>query len=413
MNSKQFLAFLLVITICFSSICMEYSSDEDSGEDSDYDRVRSVYYQRYIALQDKLFKRIVQGNVEEVQKMLDTGISVDSLNSDNDTPLMVAARYGHKALVSLLLERHATIDAKNNRFTALLYAAARGYTEIVLMLIQAYGKQVNKRELSLALIEAAQYGYLETALALLEAGALLNVTDTEHWTAIGRAAFKGYKELVKLFMDRIKEIPQDEEETFLNYAALLGDVDLVERLIKKGVDVRDSHNQALAYAARGGSVEVIQKLLDYGANPNGISHDYISAVTHAASRGHINAVKLLITAGADINYVGKVHEGYVLCAAIKGGHLYVVDELIKAGAQVNVKQGDALIEAVKIRDKRIIQRLIQAGAKISLVPPTHTRRAAEVIRSDIREALEVLGNSTSQIMQLLLQSKACNASPEI
>ena len=384
---------------------MEYSSDEDS----DYDLM--PYHQQNPSSCNELFEKIEQGSIEEVKRLLDNGISVDIRNGYN-TPLMVAVCYGHKSLVSLLIERHANIRAKNNGSTALMQAAGRGYTEIVSMLIQAAEAQVDIKELSLALIKAAQYGYLDTVLVLLEAGALLNVTDEEGKTAIERAARKGHKEIVRILMDRITEIPQSKEEDFLNYAALIGNCELVERLIEGGVNIKDQHNHALAYAALGGSVDALQKLLDYGANPNGFLNDGLPAVTHASAQGHVEVVKLLIAAGADINARGSVQEGYVLNAAVRGQHYDVVNELINAGVQLNVKQGDALIQAVKVGNKRIIQRLIQAEAKISLEPPARTRRSPEVVRSDIGRALEVLGNSTPEIIKMLLQAKACSALPQ-
>lgn len=55
-----------------------------------------------------------------------------------ETALLVAARAGNNEVVRLFLERHADVNAADNRqHTALYYAGERGSTEIIEMLLTA------------------------------------------------------------------------------------------------------------------------------------------------------------------------------------------------------------------------------------------------------------------------------------
>ena len=55
-----------------------------------------------------------------------------------ETALLVTARAGNNEVVRLLVERHAEVNAVDNRqHTALYYAGERGFTEIVELLLAA------------------------------------------------------------------------------------------------------------------------------------------------------------------------------------------------------------------------------------------------------------------------------------
>jgi len=63
---------------------------------------------------------------------------VNACNADGDTPLMLAAHYGHAKIVKLLIERGALLDEKNrNGITAADYALANGNLMIAVMLVEA------------------------------------------------------------------------------------------------------------------------------------------------------------------------------------------------------------------------------------------------------------------------------------
>lgn len=89
----------------------------------------------------------------------------------------------------------------------------------------------------------------------------------------------------------------------LGSACMTGDLQRIDRLISKGVDVNadDASGYApLHYASRNGHVQACSLLLKNGALPNKKTRGGHATSLHRASyAGHENVVKMLIDAGAD------------------------------------------------------------------------------------------------------------------
>lgn len=89
--------------------------------------------------------------------------------------------------------------------------------------------------------------------------------------------------------------------------ALEGDEDGVRRMLAEGtpVDVIDSgrfNATPLQVAARSGHLEIVKLLLDAGANVNHVDLDGFSPVTDAARAGEWNVVKILAEHGGDFDH---------------------------------------------------------------------------------------------------------------
>ena len=186
----------------------------------------------------------------------------------------------------------------------------------------------------------------------------------------------------------------------LRQSAREGDYAEVKRLIEVGADVNaqdDYGNTALMVALEMGYIEIAKLLIDAGAYVNAQDYYGDTALMLASGGGHPEIVKLLIEAGADVNAVtiaivggysrrtifgGYVHKdwetlgGYTaLMAASEMGHIDIVKLLIEAGANVNAmtEEGtmfavdDAGLTALMYASREghidIVKLLIEAGAK--------------------------------------------------
>lgn len=93
-----------------------------------------------------------------------------------------------------------------------------------------------------------------------------------------------------------------ESYTPLECAALSGSTSLVKVLVNAGAQIKGRY--ALQLAAHEGKTEIISYLLDCGAPideaPN-IGLGISSALGEAASKGHVEAVKLLLEKGANVD----------------------------------------------------------------------------------------------------------------
>jgi ankyrin repeat protein len=92
--------------------------------------------------------------------------------------------------------------------------------------------------------------------------------------------------------------------TLLHYAALNGDLELVKKLVKQGMDFDakdDIGRTPLSYAAQGGKTEIVAWLLKKGADVNTVSQDGKTPLLWAVSTGNLKTVEALLEKGANPN----------------------------------------------------------------------------------------------------------------
>jgi uncharacterized protein len=95
-------------------------------------------------------------------------------------------------------------------------------------------------------------------------------------------------------------------------------------------------------AARRGDVVQLAKLLDRGADPNESGDEHgTTALTTAAFQGHLEAVRLLLERGADIDRSNKFGARPLFVAATNA-RLGVISLLLKAGASLSVEADSGL-----------------------------------------------------------------------
>ena len=96
------------------------------------------------------------------------------------------------------------------------------------------------------------------------------------------------------------------------------------------IDVQDSDGTtALQWAATHGSAEVVLELIQAGATIDAQNDDGCTALLMAATNGELEAVQVLIRAGADIDAQDIDGETATQWAAMNG-HTEVVQELTQA-----------------------------------------------------------------------------------
>ncbi|XP_055998778.1 uncharacterized protein LOC125653998 isoform X1 [Ostrea edulis] len=95
-------------------------------------------------------------------------------------------------------------------------------------------------------------------------------------------------------------------------------------------------------------------------------HD--TPLTAACVGGHVSIMEELVKAGADVNLQDR-RGNTPLIAACKGGHVSIVEELVKAGADVNLQNdygNTPLIAACKGGHVSVVEELVKAGADVNL-----------------------------------------------
>jgi ankyrin repeat protein len=161
----------------------------------------------------------------------------------------------------------------------------------------------------------------------------------------------------------------DTRLTGLMYAAFGGHTDVVNFLLSKGADVSVQsklRNTALGFAGALGRTEIVRQLLSHGADPNDIFISFVplSILNLACINGFLDTAKALIEHGAKVN-AGKF--GHPLRSAAEAGHLEVVRELLKAGANPNPPNDKPLIVAAARGRQKVVRQLLSAGADINCI----------------------------------------------
>lgn len=194
----------------------------------------------------------------------------------------------------------------------------------------------------------ARVGVVEIAHFLLDAGASLEIQDTEFRFPLYIAAYQGHLAIVELFLghpewkEKIPDLMASANsklgETALHAAAYAGHAPIVKCLLDRGAQLNtiDAKNSSpLHLAALKGRVETVAMMLEHPVWKPMISEliDYpnerlkSTALRAAASRGHVEVAKLLLDRGASLDVVDANGRTPLYYACFKG-HEAVVESIL-------------------------------------------------------------------------------------
>jgi uncharacterized protein len=246
---------------------------------------------------------IESGSLEAVDYLIQSGASLQGLNTNNYTPLEWAVGYGTPEIFSFLLENGASYG-KGDGDASLVYLASINPTvvEMIQMLAET-GVNINacNEHGSNALTQAAFYRETEVIKMLLEAGVDVNACEGR---ALIMAVSFGSAERLQIFVDAGADVNArgGQGRTPLMLAAASGERELVEVLLKAGADVTavgPEGKSALWMAAEEGYTDVVSLLLENGGLINSANENGLTALMVAAANGHHAVIQMLLEAGAD------------------------------------------------------------------------------------------------------------------
>jgi len=271
-----------------------------------------------------------RNKIDAVQLLLDKGANVNSVTKWGISPLHYAANSGNEKMVDLLLKRGAKIN--DNRYT---YCQPIHYSKnkAVISILLSNGAKLNSRSdnAGLPIHMATSMGYKEAVEFYLENG--VDVNSLGLWscgilgwganvTPLWTAAYVGNFEMFKFLESKGGNInfKTNEKEiggSVLHAAAWGGNVDLLKYLISK-VDIVDINATIPSLVLMSASWENI--------TPLGVACHY----------GNLDAVKVLMEAGADKNY--KINGDWSpITVAMRSNKTEVVKYLLERSAKFEFK----------------------------------------------------------------------------
>ncbi|XP_046577421.1 putative ankyrin repeat protein RF_0381 [Haliotis rubra] len=296
------------------------------------------------------------------------------------TPVMHAAKAGHREVFDLLVREGANLSLVDHRNRNILFFACfGGNVEIVRYVLEQNIASINSRDMDrqTPAMNAALYKRQDVFYLLVEAGADLLLVDDFKQTILHVACQGGNVEIVKAILTHhTVDINSRAMSgwTPVMYAVSDGQKDVFDVLVEEGADLSQVSNDKesiLHMACGGGNVEIVKYLLTlsvldidnrdiYGRTP----------VMHAVSKGRKGAFDVLVEAGADLSLITNGAET-LLHSACGGGNVGILQYLLKHGV-VDIDSQDVdgwtpVMHAVNAGHKDALAFLVEQGADLLLV----------------------------------------------
>ena len=203
-------------------------------------------------------------------------------------------------------------------------------------------RKVDMEQLNTALIAAARQGDADAVADLLAQGASVHASDARGVTALIAAAYQNHLEIARL-------------------------------LIEAGADVNvqdDTRQSAYLIPTADGYLDLLKLTLQAGADVHSLDSYNGTGLIRAADRGHVEIIQELLKTDIDIDHVNRLGWTALLEAIILGDggprHTEVVRLLVKAGADVNLADGNGVTPLTHARERgfeEIAAILESAGAR--------------------------------------------------
>jgi len=404
-----------------------------------------------------LFMAVKYGHYKAAKVLLKGGANPNLPNSlpanvsnSGYTPLMYTATSGvvrqsvdWAAMTQLLIDNGANPNLSNRHGDAALnLARGRNNSEVVAVLKKA-GAKDDKVYVGLnldeTLLKAARLGDYIKVKQVLANGANPNFSDKSGVTPLLAAAHTGSSASLKMLLSADVEVnfvpsglrqfalskshaPLNERElmeaasrgeTALNAAVRQGHVEEAYFLLSNGakIDLANRHGEApLFVAVAAGNVEMVKMLLERGANPNSVEQDNRrnrlalakhamgknSVLIEAVQNGYLDVAKLLVEAGADVDYRGFMGKTAVY-VAVENGRRKQLGYLLEERADVNITSlagVSPLMEAAKLGNHRLVADLLGNAARVNMIE-----------QPELGFARETQGGSSSGMTALMFAAR--------
>ena len=214
--------------------------------------------------------------------LLQRGLDLSQRDVHGQTPLLVAARMGSKATVEQLLRHGSSIDERIDEG----HGEHAGYTALHL---------------------ASMNGHVPIVRLLLTAGAAINSQGcNDHETPVSCAVNWGHTEVVQVLLDAKADMALHTLGTLLGRAIWVSDINMTRIILTAGADPNlpaadfgEPPLMEVCYGRRRDSIPIIKMLLDAGANINYIRSNGWTVYGIAKRQSDPHVAEYLLERGAD------------------------------------------------------------------------------------------------------------------
>lgn len=337
-----------------------------------------------------------KGIMTTAEQSLAQGASLLATNQHGQSPLWLAARNGHEAMVQYLVQQNGDVQFRSPiGITPLAVAAREGYLSIVQLLIR-FGADPNTESNDHAspLLWATRTGEVETVKALLQLGAKDPNDDPGKFWRWSLAAYRSgaWKHLPEIWGMQLLGLELSDErllsEDALVHAVRLRYVAMTKYFLKElmldleiGAQVQKQETRtptmlslgslstALYYAIWHGDEDIVELLLGRGADTNTLYNPWnffslpLTPLILALNRGFHGIAEQFLDHGADPNWLLSTPDLSMLAWATQNKLETVVFKMLENGANPNPFVGvQPLLVAIWAQSPVIVKTLLEFGA---------------------------------------------------
>ena len=323
---------------------------------------------------------LMERNVDAINVLLNVGADLNIADDDGDTCLHEAIRIDYsKEMILSIIEHGANVNAANKQnLTALKMACMKGNVNAASVLLNS-GADVNMADAAgdTCLHEAIIGKFSREVLKeIVDNSANVNATNKWNETALELALMEGNVDAINILLNVLDEpnSADPDGETYLHNAVRMGcSAKAFQAIIDHGADVNaiNKWNQtALALASMEKNIDAINILLNAGADPN-IADSVGNTCLHEASRTNCSneVLQSIIDHDVDVNAINKWNQT-ALALAVMEGNVDAINVLLNAAADPNIADVDGetcLHEAIR-NDcrKEVLQSILDHEANVNV-----------------------------------------------
>jgi ankyrin repeat protein len=354
-----------------------------------------------------------QGNLEVVRALLAAKADPNAHEGKGgQTALMWAVSNRQAAVVAELIQQGADVNAHSKTgFTALMFAAQQGDTDSARLLLaaKANANEVMPKTMATPLLIAASIGQPEVAALLLDNGADPNVKDANGFTPLHHAVrdsdygldpsekatsvltvkallAHGANPNARLQLDKAKVAAEIKDQGNTGQRQANG-----QRAKRTAITITEVELEGatpVVLAAECNNLEAIKLLVEAGADPNIPTEQGTTALILSSGAGTdvqraraleerataVQTARYLIEHGADVNAAGQFGWTPLHAAAYQGLN-DVIDYLVSKGAKIDAF--DQLGQTPLSISLSVLTK--DAGARRLQIPRRYLKETAELL----------------------------------
>ncbi len=380
---------------------------------------------------DNIINAAYHGNFSLMEKILDSGVDVNFIDSKGNSALFAASLSGKKNMVRLLLNNGADTNLKNknkNKKTPIITASMKGHTDIVKILLE-YGTDPNVVGLNkiTALQSAVAMNHKDIVKLLLKHGVNTELKSKDGLTALHIAIIKKYISIAKLLIENKANVHAKDDKGILALhmaAGISGGHRIVTLLIEKGANIDAKSLRgvtALALSVHKDNPKSTMVLINKGADLYVEDDRGLTVLHDIVVKEKIELVELLIRKGVSFNIGTRNQNITPLMLAVHSKNLKITKILLESGVEIDAQNEvgfTALHSAVDYGNQEITELLLQYGANPSVlsqegISPIAYAKVGQNPDYEIAELLSEYAKEINSNRRFVYKTKKLNQVPTV